>query len=798
MKLTKEVLKTSEHMQENPFDTFIDSREEDFDLKGFLLKYLNFWYLFLFGLLFALLIGYLYLRYTPQTYYSEAKIKILKEDDKNVLDLGGAAVLGNSQLNLHNEVLVIKSYRLLKQVVELLHLDIDYYLMGDVRDTQVWNVPFIIERKRFEDKALGSGIYLIQFEDDGFLISREEETPQKIAFNTPDSLQIALPFTIKLSDPFKKLPSSPYPYKIVFSEPSKVALALSQSIEVWPTEDGSEILSLALFGQSRDRSEAILNAVVEKFNQDGMIDRQEVTQRTIDFINRRFIYLSKELDSIETRKQSFKEAYELTYIEADASLALQQKSETELRTSNLETQLSLAKMLKENLEAQNTDSLLPGDIGLENLNLNTLVLGYNELILRRDMLSPNMGEDNPTLHAIDKQLERRKKNILNSLDIYEAHLLTSLTRLQEDQATFDAVYAQLPEEERMLRAIERQQNLKENLFLVLLQKREEAGIKRAVTAPSIKVIDYALSSGPIAPKKISVYGICAFVGFLVPFAILFILFTLDNKLYHRKELEKALPDLPIAGEIPHIPRDPSKTHERSELAESFRILVTNIKFLLKTKSSEKGKVGMVTSSVKGEGKTLIAIELARAYSSLNQKVLLVGGDLRNPRLHEFFGSDKNVVGFSNYLSEPDLRLKDCLQNPDRKFPYLSICFSGPIPPNAPQLLSGERYLQFLRESRDLFDVVILDTAPTVLVTDSLIMDDPLDLVLYVVRSGHTEKQLTEHIKNLQKSGKMQHMALLLNDVKRTHAKGYNYGYGYGYSDQKKKTPWYKSVFGKGG
>ena len=203
---------------------------------------------------------------------------------------------------------------------------------------------------------------------------------------------------------------------------------------------------------------------------------------------------------------------------------------------------------------------------------------------------------------------------------------------------------------------------------------------------------------------------------------------------------------------------------------------------------------MITSSVKGEGKTLLAMELARAYSSLHQKVLLVGGDLRNPRLHEFFGGDKNEVGFSNYLADPGLHLKDCLQKPDKAFPYLSVCFSGPIPPNAPQLLSGERYAEFLEEARDQFDVVILDTAPTVLVTDSLIMDDLVDLVLYVVRSGHTEKQLTDHIQNLHKSGKMQHIALLLNDVKQSHAKGYNYGYGYGYSEEKKQSPWYKRIF----
>ena len=642
-------------MKESPFDTYMDSGEQDFDLKEFLFKYLKFWPWFLGVLFLSLLTGYLYLRYTPETYNSIAKIKILKEEDKSVLNISEVSGLGGSKINLENEIQVLKSYRLLRQVVDALDLDIDYYLMGDLKDTQVWNIPFVIERHSSENGLLESGTFLIDISSDGFIISKEEdeEIIKRISYNTPDSLQTELPFSIHLSDKLIKIPSSPYPYKIILRSPRQVALNLSKILEVWP-EEGSEILSIALSGQSTDRAEAVLNKIIEKFNQDGMIDRQEVSQRTIDFIDDRFVYLSQELDSIETGKQSFKEINELAYIEADAGLAMQRKSQTELDVSKLETQLSLAKMLKENLEAQGTDSLLPGDIGLENLNLNTLVAGYNELILKRDILTPNMGESNPNLIVLNKQLERRKQNILNSLDIYEAQLQTSLSRLQEDQTSFNEIYSQLPEEERMLRSIERQQNLKENLFLVLLQKREEAAINVAVTAPSIKVIDYALSSGPIAPKNVSVYGISALTGLLLPFGLLFLYFSLDNKIHSRKDLEKTLPDLPIAGEIPHIPQDPGKHKERSELVESFRILVTNIKFLLKNQSPGKGKIGMVTSSVKGEGKTLLAMELARAYSSLNLRVLLVGGDLRNPRLHEFFGGDKNDLGFSNYLADPEL------------------------------------------------------------------------------------------------------------------------------------------------
>ena len=412
-----------------------------------------------------------------------------------------------------------------------------------------------------------------------------------------------------------------------------------------------------------------------------------------------------------------------------------------------------------------------------------------------------MGESHPVLEALNGQLTRRKENILRSLVVFQNQLETSLTRLQEEEAKNKGIYSELPEEERMLRAIERQQNLKEGLFLVLLQKREEAAINLAITAPSIKVIDYALTGGkPTSPKPLNAYGIAILGGLFVPFGILFLMFNLDTKIRIRSQLEKALPELAIVAEVPHIPKGDREEIKRSELSESFRILSTNVKFLLRGKRKGAGNVIMITSSVKSEGKTLLAIELAKAYSSLNKKVLLVGGDLRNPRLHENFGLNKNEVGFSNYLSDPDLELAQCVRKPDPKNAFLDACLSGPIPPNAPQLLTGPRYREFLEQAREVYDYIILDTAPTVLVTDSLLMDDLSDVVLYLVRSGFTDTKLTEHIKGLHKSGKMEHMALVLNDVKQNDSQGYNYGYGYGYGsgeDEEKKVPWYQRILKRG-
>jgi capsular exopolysaccharide synthesis family protein len=766
------------------------------NIKELLFKYLRYWPWFLASLLLCLSIAFFYLRYAPVEYYSEARIKVLKESE-TMPQIVTATGFAGQQINLENEIEMLKSYRLNRQVVEELNLDIEYYEVGNIKTTLLQEAPFIVEKQVPEEDFLGTQAFMVTMEDTHFLISNARERQWQIPFNTLDSSLIDLPFRIRLSENAAEMKFENNTFKIVLKNIAPAGRQLASRVIAGYEKGGPESIYLGIFGENKDRSEAILNTLIDKFNRDGIQDRQEVYKRTIDFIDDRFVYLSQDLDSIERGKQSFKEINQLVNVEADAGLALQQKTAAENEVARAETQIYLARMLQETLEKHTIDSLLPADVGLENIDLNELIGGYNELILSRQALLPNMGEKNPPLMALSIELEHRRENILSSLEFYEQQMESTLSRLKDQSEEFRGIYAELPEEERLLRAIERQQNLKENVFLVLLQKREEAAINLAITAPSIKVIDYALTGGrPTSPVPLNVYGIAVLSGLFVPFGVLFLIFTLDTKIRARRELEKALPDLPVVAEVPHIPKGDREEDKRSELSESFRILSTNVKFLLRGKRKGAGNVIMITSSVKSEGKTLLAIELARAYSSLHKKVLLVGGDLRNPRLHENFGLNKNDVGFSNYLSDPDLELSQCIQKPDPKNTYLDACLSGPIPPNAPQLLSGQRYREFLEEAREVYDYIILDTAPTVLVTDSMLMDDLSDVVLYLVRSGFTDSKLMEHIKALHKSGKMEHIALVLNDVKQSHSQGYNYGYGYGYGEEEKKTPWYQRILKK--
>jgi capsular exopolysaccharide synthesis family protein len=320
-----------------------------------------------------------------------------------------------------------------------------------------------------------------------------------------------------------------------------------------------------------------------------------------------------------------------------------------------------------------------------------------------------------------------------------------------------------------------------------LQKREEAAISYAVTAPTVKVVDYGLTNDiPVSPKKTMVYALSLLAGMFLPFAVLYIRFTLDTKIHDRSDIEKVTTDIPVVGEIPFFKEVKKKlqANDRSIMAESFRILSTNVDYLLQEKNKGEAQVVMVTSSVKGEGKTLLSYNLAVAHASLNKKVLLIGADLRNPQLHGFYQLSVNHKGLSDYLNDPGMNWKDYVVKSGGDNPTLEVCFGGSIPPNTPQLLSSPAFEKFITAAKKEFDYIIVDTAPTMLVTDTLLISKFADVTVFVTRSGQTDKRLLDFSKNLSKTKKLKNMAYVVNGVGNGKAKGYNYGYGYGYGSEK--------------
>lgn len=533
------------------------------------------------------------------------------------------------------------------------------------------------------------------------------------------------------------------------------------------------------------QSELCLTSV---FNEDDIRDRQSIWRRTIQFVDERFVGLSNELDSIENTIREFKKKNNLIDISSDADLSLQNRVRSDLEVYQTENQLTVATFFKEELfNSTNSNAFLPANIGIDNQNINSLVKDYNEVVSEYESLKNSAGLNNPTIQTVESKLKRAKVIIINSLNSYIEQLKMTKDQFKIRNDEFKSDVSRVPIKEQQLRAIKRQQSIKETLFIFLLRKKEEASVNLAVTEPTLKVVEYALSNyTPISPKSNIIYLASILLGLIVPFTVFYSSFLLDNKVRNKLDLDKYVKNIPILEEIPLIKSadsilfsDPS---DRSVLAESFRILSTNMNYILP--KSDVGKVIFCTSTIKGEGKTFVSLNLSLAMASLNKKVLLIGADLRNPQLHTYAKTNKNQLGLSNYLLDPSLDWKALTMKVFDKHSNHEILFSGAIPPNPAHLLANGNFETLIEEAKTLYDYIVVDLAPTILVTDTLLVAHLADATICVVRANHTDKKLIPFSENLSQTNRLKNMTYVINGVKENRSYGYNYGYNYGYGNEK--------------
>ncbi|HDZ07424.1 hypothetical protein LCGC14_0119200 [marine sediment metagenome] len=767
-------------MTETPFNLDYDQKQDRFDLGEILKKYIKYWPWFAASFLLTLAFAVFYLLSTAKIYESVAKIKIVDNSTDIGLQSNAMSLFTNgSTINLDNQIEILTSYRILSEVVKELQLDVTYYLKGKLKDKQVWDAPFIVVKETSEELKKAQSLS-VNFMANDIEVTDSNGNNFTLFYKQSENALKTSPFRILMIDTLQNLNLIGQEYEVVISPIKNTVLGLINKMEIQTTTKDSDVLAISLSGNYPTKSELILNTLIKKFNQDGINDRQQVSKRTLDFIDERFVYLSTELDSIEGGKQAFKTRNNLSYIEADAGVSLERKSETENDVIKLETQISLSALLKNSVVGQAAFELLPVDVGLENSGLNSMVDRYNDQVLQRNKLLQTVGIQHPSLIAISTQLEVAKVNIIKTINIYQTQLRTSLIQSNQAQNKVNSVFSGLPEKEKMLRSIERQQSIKENLFLLLLQKREEAGISLAVTTPLVKIVDYALTSTtPIAPKKTIILGVSGILGLLIPFVFFYIKFSLNDKIGSKSDVLAIESSIPFLGEIPHFKTEKKfiDFNDHSVLAESFRILATNINYMLPKRKDGSGNVIFVTSGYMGEGKSLLAYNLSVAYASINKKVLLIDADLRSPEQHKYFKMDRNTKGLTDYLKEEEINWKSFIFSGLEKSKNHHVCLSGAIPPNAPQLLSNGAFEKFITNAKEYYDLIVVDTAPAVPVTDTLLIADYADVTLFVIRAGVTDKAILHGASEDSHRDKLKNMAYVLNDVHARNIKSYNYGYG---------------------
>lgn len=757
---------------------FQENQAQNINIKEEIFKYLAFLHWIVLGVIVALTIAFFYLRYAPESYQASNVIKILDNNNSGFkMPSDAMSFFSRSKVNLENETEVLQSSLLMERVVADLDLQNTYYTLGKIKETEVGpTAPFYIQWHGSEtvvDKIRAT--IEVELTSKGYYLSGQSDLK---LYGKPYSYKNTS-FTLVLK-PTVTLPIAGN-YKIRKVKKEVAVQAVKSLVAVTPVGKQSELLRLTVTANNAQKAADIANKLAEVFDQDGIRDRQLVHKKTIDFVNERFGFLFRELDSIENNKANYKQGQRIADFAADAGALLATKSGTNMELNQAKTQMVLSEILIETLSKAPQEELLPANIGLEQVEVAALIDKYNDLILKQQKLLKSVGENDPSVLALRSAQVDLKNNIKASLITYKKVLQSKVSAVSQISASQTNQYAALPFQEKAIRSIERQQEIKETLYIILLQKREEAAVNLAITNPSIKMVDYAKASDePVSPKRAIVYLAALLLGVGLPLGLLYLYFLLDTKIHNKNDVTAVVKDIPVIAEIPHIAEASKlvKYLDRSILSEAFRMLRTNLNFLLKEK--QQSQVIFTTSTIKGEGKTFVSMNLAVTLSALGKRVVLVGADLRNPQLHKMLQISKHQKGVTNYLHDTVTTVDAIIQNGVQYNLKCDLIFSGAIPPNPAELLSNGRFELLLEELKKVYDIVVVDTAPTLLVTDTSLIANLSDVIVFVIRANHTEKNLLHFINELKAHGKIKNAGIVLNNVGEQKGYGYKYGYSYSY------------------
>ena len=752
--------------------------DDEFDLKKEFFKYFFFWKYFLVSILFFLFCAYIFNRYTAKVYDTTAKIQILDKKQSSMEMPSAEDLFSNSKINLENEIEILKSSPILERVIKNLDLNSYFEEVGDVMSSQILSYPFTFTSKIKPDSLKNKMSFNLMLEENGLLVTNIDDGKEYVfkEFSTI-GVDHDLPFEITNIIEERWVDND---YNIFFIPTSDLISSLKKSIIVSPLGKKSDMIFLNIQNSNTEYSRNILNEMIDVFNQDGIEDRQLIHKRTIDFVNERYVFLSSELDSIEIDKKIFKIKNDLVDLTSSTAISLEKNYKSEESIFSNENKIFIISNLLEELSKLDFE-LLPSNIGIENMEINSLILTYNNAVLEQRKLISSAGPNNPSVKQLNSSIADIRENIIFSLNNYLLQLNIINEKLLNQLNVIENSIADIPDQEKNLRAIERNQLIKETLYLFLLQKGEEAQVSYAITEPSVKVVEYAISNSiPISPKTNIIFLGALLIGLIIPFGILYLVFMFDTKVHSKEDLEST--NYNTLGEIPFFNLEEtnklfSDPNSRDMISESFRMLMSNVKYLFK--SQKECNVMIVSSSIKGEGKTLTAMNLSLAFASLNKKILLIGCDLRNPQLHKHIDEDKNTVGLVNFLVDPTINWRDSVLKKFDNHPTHNILLSGSLPPNPLNLINNGNFDILIDQAKKVYDYIIIDSAPTLLVADTKSIYHLADTMVYMARAGVTEKEILNHIDTLSKENDI-NVGVVLNGVGEKNAYGYAYGYQYGY------------------
>lgn len=773
------------------------------DFKRVLSRAIRFWYVIVISLGIALGIATYNTRYNQKVYPVSASILI-----REMQETGGAELLYKNALidpyrNYLNEPYIIRSYPLLEKVVKELNFHISFYREGYFMTTEAYNyVP--VSASWCNPDVVKQGQFIFTLKDEGHYTITNFGSPEVVK----DPVVYALNDSIQLGEYslcIKTIPNRSMknflgvPFLLTIQNPLSTAVSYAGRLRVDWAQEGSGIINLSLTGTNAEKEIDFLNGLIKAYQNKDLENKNETAERTIVFIHKQLTSIKDSLRVVEFQLERFGNSRRVEDMSTDAQRLLAKAEAFEVQRAELLIRQNYFQYLDEYL-AKNTENLdqviLPSSVGLTDPVLSSLLTKMVDLQLEIKLYLDPERERNPLLTSKNERIKEIKQSVLESVKTLRSTDKIKMDFINKQLVQVENQLSLLPASERQLISVQRNYTLLENLYVFLMQKLSEAEISKASNTSDVMLINAPMRGGAISPKPTQNYTMGIILGLAIPLIIFVIFELINNKVQSKEDIDK-MSSIPFLGGVGHNSTGNNltvKERPKSGVAESFRAMRSNLNYFTGNKTKQ---IFMVSSSISGEGKTFTTINLATVFALSGKKTLIVGADMRRPKIFEDFNRG-NEVGLSTFLSGIS-EFNQVIQ--DTEIENLYLISGGPVPPNPSELLLTDRFELFINNALEQFDFVIIDTPPLALVTDAFVISKFVNHTVFVLRQNYSPKAFVRSINEYYQSGKLKNMSILLNDIYKSglgygygqgYAYHYGYSYGYGYGSKKKDGQGYYS------
>jgi tyrosine-protein kinase Etk/Wzc len=761
-----------------------NKREDDFrftDIRVVLAKYLFHWPLFLTGLILAMLFAYIYVANVDPVYQIGATI--LVKDEKKVPGEKNALQeidQSNTPKNAETEIQILKSSALINKVVNDLNLWVSY------KSGSLWNAADLYQTTPIKLLSLGEPslknaqtLDVLIVDQKSFQVNDSKGNVSTHKFNEVINSDFGK-WVLKPTAFLDKYKSQKV--KILIASPDKVTNEYVKDLDVHLLDKATPTIGIFLNDEMPERGKQVVNYLIKSYNETTSSEEKRATESTLKFINDRLASLTGELNTAEDDVEGYRSSQGLTDIDSQSKVYLENVQSNDNKLNEVNVQLNIIDGIERYVNSTSNNENPPATVGINDPALNSLIDKVAQLQLKKSALLATTPIGNPLYEPLDSQISSTKTAIRQNISSIKSSLLAAKRELQSFNNKFESSIKNIPGQERQFLGKKRQQSIKENLYVYLLQKKEEVSLRYASTLADARIVDKANVEEKVWPKMPLILVIAILCGTGIPFLIIFFRLALKNKVADRRQIESTV-GTKILGEFSNHTEDSNIfDHKNHIVGEQFKYLRSNLHYLHENKKG-KGRVTLLTSSVSNEGKSFISSNLAISLANSGRKTAVLEMDLRKPKLSGIFNAKNDHQGISDYLAS-DITLEEIIQSSNIE--NLSIIGSGQVPPNPSELLEKDRLDELITELKKNFDDIIIDSPPIHLVTDAIIIARVADVTLYVIRQGTTNKSELSFIRDIYEDEKLPKMNLIFNGV--TTGK---YGYGYSYD-----TSYYTSNSGK--